>query len=251
MVSRRVICAFASSPLAAAESHLVIGLVDGLGLTHPGQSKEILTQVVSDALQMELDVGHVNANDIVCARDYSGACPDGWSDAGDGQQCLSSAQYTGPCPTQTTFGMTPAQKGARAAECGTAFPCSGACPRDYAAPCPQGWSTKDASCVAPSEYEGPCVEKKDFSTFSAAEKASWALACSVVWPCRVARSSEQQAPCQDLRSSDACPADWLASQGYCHAPASYSGPCPLTVRAAAYSVDQKDAFSKACQVSWC
>ena len=93
-------------------------------------------------------------------------------------------------------GLSPLAKSAQAANCQAAFPClgpfhtagcpfhedcsasllshAGATPQNFSELCPEGWTLDlDLSCLAPAGYEGPCVGRKSFSTFSNIERESW------------------------------------------------------------------------------
>merc|ERR1712061_950403 len=135
------------------------------------------------ALQTSAAREGIVAEDLMCTRDYSVACPLGWSDLGDGSQCLAPANYAGACSKTTSFGKMPSEKSGKAAECATLFPCLGL-PQDYTKACPATWTQDFHGCVAPADYEGPCLRRKSFAGYSVIEKMNWGQRCGVFWPNR-------------------------------------------------------------------
>merc|ERR1712217_462402 len=126
----------------------------------------------------------VSAHEMLCARDYSGTCPQGWADLGNGLNCQVPLGYTGACASVMSFGgLTPAQKSSLAVTCDADFPCIGASMPDMAASCPDGWALDAAGfCEAPFGYAGPCVGRKRFHGLTNSEKTAWAVRCGVMWP---------------------------------------------------------------------
>lgn len=58
----------------------------------------------------------------------------------------------------------------------------GSCAQDTSAACPLGWKQDvNFDCLAPTNYEGRCVVRKDFRGMSNGQKAQWAHACGVEW----------------------------------------------------------------------
>lgn len=58
----------------------------------------------------------------------------------------------------------------------------GSCAQDTSASCPLGWKQDvNFDCLAPTNYEGRCVVRKDFRGMSNGQKAQWAHACGVEW----------------------------------------------------------------------
>lgn len=115
-----------------------------------------------------------------CIRDYSHACPDEWLDIGDGN-CHAPNEYNGPCSTIVNYAENK-EKTARL--CGADWPCKNSCKEDFNSTCPANWVlNKVGNCVAPKNYEGPCITTVDFSEHSRVLKKKWSKLCEVNWPC--------------------------------------------------------------------
>lgn len=188
-----------------------------------------------------------------CLKDYSLACPMGWSDSGDGETCSAPIGYRGSCPLSMSFKGTPNDKLVLAERCGASYPCIEQCSENFNSDCPFGWSLNERtkSCTAPHSYNGPCVVDKTFSGFSSKEKSLWGKSCGVSWPCKNYQRTESLASKLCIEDySQHCPVGWALDKGFCKAPSTYKGPCMQALASGAFSSKQKDAFSKACSVMW-
>jgi len=111
-----------------------------------------------------------------CARDYSAACPLGWSS--ENGACVPSADYTGPCGTGSA-GTSASQKESFAIQCAASWACAdGAVSFSV---CPAGWTAQGGACTAPTNYSGICSTTTDFSGMSNEQKAKWAAMCGAHW----------------------------------------------------------------------
>lgn len=111
-----------------------------------------------------------------CARDYSAACPLGWSS--ENGACVPSADYTGPCGSGSA-GTSAAQKESFAIQCAASWACA-----DGAvsfAGCPAGWTSQGSACTAPSSYNGISSTTMNFSGMSNEQKAKWAVFAGAHW----------------------------------------------------------------------
>lgn len=200
------------------------------------------------------DLG-VSANDLRNDPDLSRLCPDGWADLGDGSTCLAPLSHDGPCPKFVKFGhMDPRKKTDTAKMCETDFAATDVAPSDFGSTCPAGWLVDiDYSCVAPLSYPGPCVGRKKFRGYGAADKQRWGRACGVAWvregKTEKPRTKPQNKACtQNL--THACPAGWRCANGLCHAPPSYQGTCLRAIKMTHFDARLKKAFSSACGAPW-
>ena len=189
------------------------------------------------------------------SRDYNAPCPSGWLDRGDGDACDAPVSYDGPCGGTLHFGGLAAhEKMDLAHSCGVVFDFVGACTADFSKPCPVGWRVGASGwCIAPSDYEGPCVRRKTFASMVAADKAWFENVCVVQWPCRVSWSSSLRPSAPDACKEDfstPCPRTWAESSGLCLAPAAYDGPCSVAWAAAAYTAEEKLVVSRNCGSPW-
>lgn len=234
---------------------LLHGLSQDLTQEFPEEAIDTIDQALTQALQSAAAQESVSMQDMVCIRDYSTACPQEWSDFGDGETCLAPANYQGPCPATHTFGKAPAEKGQRALACESEFPCVGGSPQDYSMPCPSSWiEDLDHSCVAPGDYAGHCSGHKSFIGYTSSEKKEWGRRCGVTWPSRAtfeesrkaARKSDETS-CR-IDYSFPCPRGWQLHGPSCTA-SSHEGRCGFEVRAT-LSTPQKMAFADACAVAW-
>lgn len=69
--------------------------------------------------ELNADAGSQANDDGLCARDYSSACPRGWT--GGNGNCEAPAGYEGPC-NNMDFGSSAAQKSNNAKQCKANFP---------------------------------------------------------------------------------------------------------------------------------
>lgn len=249
-----------SQSAALAKAPLVNGLVERLSVAFPGEATSAIEEAIANGLERALGDELVDVHEVSCVRDYSGLCPDGWSDIGDGQTCSAPVTYQGKCSSKQEFGgMTSQQKRQQAARCGVLFPCVGACSADFSASCPFGWSLdSNGDCLAPSAYTGACVGRKNFKSMKQSEKQRWAQACDVSWPCRgnsagaaaadTIAAGNVDADCiQDF--AEACPAGFSVEGDTCKAPASFAGACGSRLPST-YTAEEKSAYADACKTSW-
>ena len=246
--------ALASFPSLAGAA-ILAGISDDLAVQFPDMPASVVTAAVASGLGKALDSEGVPASDVACVRDYSAACPEGWADQGDGETCSAPLYYQGQCAKAENFGvLTPSEKRAKASACGTQFPCVDACTIDFSRPCPDGWDTDGSNhCIAPPEYTGPCVGRKDFRGASSTAKSRWSSLCNARWSCRAQRGDTSDVG--DGRGCAAdyaktCPAGWTIVGSQCVAPIDYQGPCAPTVDLSGLVADQRDAYAKACGCPW-
>ena len=147
-----------------AQAAILDGISDDLTLQFSDVPTSVVAAAVTDGLSKALETEGVPASDVACVRDYSAACPEGWADQGDGETCSAPMYYQGQCSKDESFAaLTPAEKRSKASACGSQFPCVETCAMEISSPCPDAWDI-DASnqCVAPAEYAGPCIGRRDF-----------------------------------------------------------------------------------------
>ena len=168
---------------------LLSGLAEKVGKSHPDQPMSAVEYDLMDALQSSAKNEGLPMHDLVCTRDYSACCPEGWVEVGNGGSCLAPIEYTGNCPAKMSYaGLTPLEKSLQALGCNAFFSCLGSCTKDYEQLCPDGWTAEaGGACTAPESYAGRCVRRQVFGAFNELQKASWASSCGVSWPCRAGR----------------------------------------------------------------
>ena len=226
-----------------------------LGAQFPNMSAAALRAALDDATAQALLAEGLPESELQCARDYNSPCPLGWVDRGDGGACDAPVSYEGPCGGSLDFGGLAAhEKIALAHSCGVAFACVGACTPDYSQTCPGGWSAGAAGvCLAPAEYAGPCVGRRDFGQDVWSEKVAFESACAVRWPCRRPWSKAQRPSAAETCAADfsqPCPRGWAARGEACVAPASYAGPCAIAWSTGGYSAEEKRTMSANCGAPW-
>jgi CPW-WPC domain-containing protein len=186
---------------------LLAGLAETVGKSHPDQPMSAVQYDLMEALQSSAKNEGLPAHDLLCTRDYSACCPEGWVEVGDGANCLAPIEYTGNCPARMSYaGLTPLEKSMQALGCNAFFPCMGSCTKDYEQLCPDGWAAEaGGACTAPDSYAGRCVRRQVFGSFNELQKASWATSCGVSWPCRAGHhgASLSQAMPRELRNKGA------------------------------------------------
>lgn len=135
-----------------------------------------------------------------CDKDYSDLCPLGWTEFTDGS-CAAPKAYAGTCSKRQVFvGVSVAEKMEAEIACSMCWPCarggegtSGSCVRDWAQPCPNGYSPKDLAnhefsetsgltCVADLTYEGECEPEVIFQDVQ--RKRDFSERCQTSWPCK-------------------------------------------------------------------
>lgn len=120
-----------------------------------------------------------------CPRDYSAACPAGFSSSGG--KCVASS-YQGPCAGEahdfSNFSL--GAKKRFSSQCGAFWPCSASfrscsTSRSYSG-CPEGFTANGSKCVATAAYDGPCSQA-EFTGFNANMMKLWSEKCGAYFPC--------------------------------------------------------------------
>ena len=241
----------------AALTHAAVleGIFEHLAQQFHDIPTSVVEAAVANSMAKALEVEGVPPSDVVCVRDYSAVCPEGWADQGDGETCSAPMHYQGPCSKVTNYAsLSPTEKRVAASACGSQFPCVDSCTMDFDSLCPDGWDEDSANhCVAPLKYAGPCVGRKDFREVSTSDKSHWASVCNVRWPCRrqqgAATDSGSNRDCVQEFSS-ACPDGWTTVGSQCVGPVDYQGPCATMIGLSGLTVDQKGAYAKVCKTPW-
>lgn len=181
-------------------------------------------------------------------KDYSDLCPLHWMEVG-GERCEAPASYVGLCNnTLSLVGLTGDAKQEVEVVCSVCWPCNDSCDRDYALPCPNGYTSKSMSMEEYGDAIGDaCVATSDtscefeISFRDAAEKESFARRCSTSWPC------------VSTCAASVCPIDWIEiGDGMCVAPPTYkrAGCGVLLQDTLQWSHAEKLEFAKSCGVRW-
>merc|ERR1711957_23095 len=175
--------AFLTTAASTADARALDGLAELLQAAFPNAPESSILESAVSGLGRAAARENMPMLELTCARDYS-ACPAGWADLGDGAHCKAPLGFEGLCDSIVQFGgLAPIEKNNLASRCGAVFPCAGARPADYSAPCPALWSLdSDGDCFAPAEYTGPCISRKRFLGFTQLEKSAWAIECGAGWP---------------------------------------------------------------------
>lgn len=243
---------------ALSKVPLVSSLGAQLHSVFPDQPQLAIDKAIASGLIQVLGEEGLDVEDVICVRDYSRLCPEGWADAGDGNACFAPLDYRGPCtPRLEAGGLTAQQKRQQAARCGASYGCLGACVQDASQTCPSGWHEDvNHDCLAPVGYSGRCVGRKSFHGMMKTEKQLWAKRCDVTWPCRKSSSPAASIAGPGTFNSDcapnysgACPHSFSEEDGRCFAPASFSGKCGFSL-SSKYSAEEKAAYAKACSTPW-
>lgn len=157
------------------------------------------SSVLREMAHMPSPSAHVGSLDPAvpaaqCDRDFGMLCPSkfvniGPVKGGQDAMCAGSEDYTGPCQGAYSFKHLSARAKAQwADECATSWPCK-TCTNDHTAPCPQGWQEEGKVCSPTSEYDGPCADAVDFSSYNAEMRAAWGEQCGAFWGCLGAEAS--------------------------------------------------------------
>lgn len=240
---------------AASKPNLLLGqrMGETLRKIDPADGPAIQAELMSDqqalnnpavletTSRMNQRAGEVPADDI-CDRDYSQACPIGWSPAGT--KCLAPGTYTGGCKSMLSFqDFDEIQKRQWAESCNSAWACKDECRRDYVRLCPEGWNDVGGGfCEAPPGFQSDCLSRYKFDVYSVEQKERLASVCNMSWPCTV--------PCTQNFDSQ-CPAGWATGDGgMCLAPSSYAGPCDYGLNTTLMDASQKAAFGLKCATDW-
>merc|ERR1712130_133950 len=85
------------------------------------------------------------------------------------------------------------------------------CTRNWALPCPDGWSLVGDICAAPRSYAGPCKPTQALRDYTPLEKTKFVSNCKAVWPCADS--------CADGHDYEGCPNGWVnVGAGFCNSP---------------------------------
>lgn len=232
--------------------------MDEVSKSFPDESRLIVENVVANAVRKAALSENVPLNEFECTRDYGRACPEGWFQ-NVGSYCKAPISYNGQCQSLMDFGnMTPTQKGAQAAFCGTQFPCVDTCDEDFVQTCPHGWRFLNDQCVAPASYPGFCVGRKNMDQYNVEDKKYWARMCHVHWPCLTHShlslgisqvKTDASTKCV-WDSTAVCPSEWQIFGKRCAAPHGYKGACARFMHKGPYSRNQMQALSVNCGFVW-
>lgn len=240
---------------------VVNGMAQQLQEVFPSEPILAVEKAVADGLTHALGDENINLNDVVCSRDFSQLCPEGWADAGDGNTCMAPVSYEGKCgPLLNLGGFTPSQKRQQAAKCGMSYACLDACTPDASKPCPLGWlEDVNHDCLAPVGYSGRCVGRKNFEGMRKTEKKLWADTCDVTWPCRrthqdaieVARMQTKGVFNNECLAdySKPCPEHFSLEGKLCQAHPSFFGLCGPML-SSKYSAAEKVLYAETCLTKW-
>ncbi|PFH38245.1 cpw-wpc domain-containing protein [Besnoitia besnoiti] len=175
-----------------------------------------------------------------CKRDYSAACPEGWTLAGGEGKCRAPVGYDGPCgPVESIGSFDTETKQLFENRCNVRFPCESKCRRDYSFACPQSWANVTLEkCVPSDTYAGPCREEVDAAGMTEQDKIDFEERCQADWPCA-------EDKCQrDFNAP--CPLEWTETRKACLAPAHYEGPCEERQNFVSLTPDEKEAAMSTC-----
>lgn len=204
-----------------------------------------------------------------CARDWSAACPHGFSKASieldefadaPGNTCNSDLAYEGPCAGQVSFGSL-AEKQAFADRCQVSWPCQTHCEGHVPSRCPVAWRhIGDGMCVAPPDFKvAGCRLVRSFEGWTPGMKTVFAEQCQVTWPCEPAPNTSaplvdgpaRDDSCQLDLAPTACPRSWARGlDGLCEPSHGTLGPCARPTRFDAMSVEQKIMWASDCFARW-
>lgn len=240
---------------------VVSGLVEDVRVQFPSEPLLGVEKAVADGLVRALDDESLDLYEVMCSRDYSPLCPEGWADTGDGNTCTASWTHQNNCGSKLKMGgLTPTQKRQQAAKCSTSYACSGSCTQDLSKSCPLGWhGDVDHDCLAPVGYSGRCVGRKSFVDMKKSEKELWAKTCDVTWPCH--RKHEDALEIERMQGegmfnndcehdySKACPERHILDGNLCRAPAGFTGRCGLSF-SSKYSLLEKITYANTCLTKW-
>lgn len=210
----------------------------------------LLNRNVSEIIFRANDAADTASRDNVggaCVRNWNAPCPDGWAHYPESDVCKRPLQE-GPCSTLKAR-LSVAERQQFAHSCSAPWPCDDACGafgKDYAAPCPAGWTGLPGGyCKANAAGKSRhCPSIGKFDTMTVGEKQELSQRCNVTWPCLQ--------PClQDFHAL--CPEQWHEVElnpGVCAAPATYTGTCDFIANIGVMSPAQKRAFASQCSISF-
>ncbi|GBE62727.1 cpw-wpc domain-containing protein, putative [Babesia ovata] len=136
-------------------------------------------------------------------------------------------------------------------------PFTSQCVRDFAQPCPEGWTKVDDMCEAPASYKGDCARSVDTSEFTVERKMLFMEDCKVEWPCKSAVDKTDAQYCQDTERNflQPCPENFLRHKqdsGYVCVPdfSGYMGPCNSIVDFTDFTRESKMIWAQTCGTTW-
>lgn len=248
--------------IASSSSPLLLGLHDILSGAYPGLGDAQIEAALAKGLKQAAVEEEVDWDDVACARDYSGNCPSGWTE-NPGGDCTAPASHESGGTTTIDFrGISPQEKRAVASEHDAVYDCLAVlCVQDFTALCPAGWRLYGNVCLAPDDYDGICIGRKDFTVAGIADRRAWGETCSVRWPCRL--QLEEYMQMDQLHSpslsitcptsfAEDCPARWTKDGKYCVSPtiSAMAPRCGYRVDLSRLSPRQKQAWSVVCGEAW-
>lgn len=243
-----------------ASSPIVSGLVQKLQEAFPEEPTLAVQGAVASGLMRALSDEGMDAQ-ISCVRDYSGLCPVGWVEIGDGTGCLAPRNYAGSCRLKFQLGgLSARQKQEQASMCDAEYPCFGACSQDYARKCPLGWELDvNQECLAPADYSGGCVSRKSFADLKTSEKELWSKLCGVTWPCHRTRKAAKELDRLSVKESfnadclpdysAPCPEGFMLKGHWCESELGL-GTCGALVDSSAYTPSEKSVYAEGCSAPW-
>ena len=123
------------------------------------------------------------------------------------------------------------------------------CARDWAAPCPNGWTqgaqSGEATCSSPRSYIGGCATVQSFVGMDKGSRVRFAEECDAPWPC----ANE----CAGGADFDGCPTGWSnVGGGFCSQTTATSADaaCPTIINFAELGAHEKEELSRVCSIGW-
>ena len=123
-------------------------------------------------------------------------------------------------------------------------PSDNVCRRNWAQPCPDGWSRLGENCLAPPSYEyfGGCRNLQSFTGASVMAKYRFASDCKAPWPC--------EDHCSSGHDYETCPQGWIdVGAGFCKRQNS-DGKCKSMYKFDDMSIGDKQELAAVCDVKW-
>jgi len=183
-----------------------------------------------------------------CEQDYTGACPAGWTESGNGA-CDAPLMYSGRCKAHAQM-WGDEFKEEFGARCDLRWPCKKMCEEDFRQPCPTAWVLIDGICVATTTYSGPCVPFAQLGNLTEKDKQAFGERCAADF-CKRTVSTLGDHECE-INEATACPIGWKhigSLEGFCH-DAQYQGPCRPLISTRDLNAIGKRNFGTQCGVQW-
>lgn len=124
-----------------------------------------------------------------CKLDVTKSCPKKWllqSDSfGNKKSCIPPNNYKGNCNQSTNFFNLSLEEIEEISNiCDIEWPCTEETYDmiNYDEICPEEWTQYENYCIAPQNYEGACMKKKEFTSFSKNVKKEYSEECNIQWP---------------------------------------------------------------------